>query len=224
MTNLEAIKHRHAVRHFDGKPITKQHQKMLNQLINKINKKAHLHLQLVINEPLAFSGKKAAICNFTGCVNYLAIVGPDNDDLKEKAGYYGEQVVLEAIKLGIKSCWVAKTFDKIPGVYKVNKSEALALVVAFGYAGYEGKQHKSKSFERVVSNKTNKPIPTWFRKGVELALLAPTGINQQGFKFALLPNNCVRVKNLSFCKNVDLGIVKYHFELGAGNTKFKWIK
>ena len=160
MTNLEAIKNRHAIRHFDGKPITKQHQIILNNEIKKINKKANMHFQLVINEPLAFSGKKAAICNFTGCVNYLAIVGPNNSALKEKSGYYGEQLILSCIKLGIKSCWVAKTFDRVPSAYKINKGEALALVIALGYTDYEGKQHRSKSFDKVVSNKTNKELPS----------------------------------------------------------------
>ena len=224
MTNLEAIRQRHAVRHFDGKPINKKHQNILNNIINKINEESNMRFQLVINEPIAFSGRRAALTHFTGCVNYLAIVGPKNSRLREKAGYYGEKIVLSAQKLGIMSCWVAKTFDKVKNAYMVAKGEKLVLVIALGYASYKGKKHDSKPFDKVVINKDDKELPTWFKNGVECALLAPTGINQQGFKFQLLSNNRVKVKNRSFCRDVDLGIVKYHFEVGAGDAKFEWVK
>ena len=53
-------------------------------------------------------------------------------------------------------------------------------------------------------------------------MLAPTAINQQKFTFAL-DGNAVTAKALKGpYSNVDLGIVKYHFELGAGKENFTW--
>lgn len=32
--------------------------------------------------------------------------------LKEKVGYYGEQLILKVTELGLGSCWVGGTFDR----------------------------------------------------------------------------------------------------------------
>ena len=68
-------------------------------------------------------------------------------------------------------------------------------------------------------------MPAWFKTGLEAALLAPTAVNQQKFKFILKDNRKVATKTF-FSPwgyiQIDLGIVKYHFEIGAGKDKFVW--
>ena len=65
-------------------------------------------------------------------------------------------------------------------------------------------------------------MPDWFRKGIEAAQLAPTAMNQQKFLLSL-QGSTVSAKSLGgFYTKVDLGIVKYHFEVGAGKEKFSW--
>ena len=57
-------------------------------------------------------------------------------------------------------------------------------------------------------------MPEWYRDGLESALLAPTAVNQQKFYFTF--NNgspAVRIKGIGACTHIDLGIVRYHFEL-----------
>ena len=69
-------------------------------------------------------------------------------------------------------------------------------------------------------------LPGWFRDGVEAALLAPTAVNQQKFRFILHDGNKVEAKTLFSVVGytaIDLGIVKYHFELAAGKENFTWI-
>lgn len=62
----------------------------------------------------------------------------------------------------------------------------------------------------------------WFKKGVEAALLAPTAMNQQKFVFELIGDS-VRAKSTGgFYSKMDLGIVKYPFEIGAANHTFCW--
>ena len=62
----------------------------------------------------------------------------------------------------------------------------------------------------------------WFEKGVQAALLAPTAVNQQKFLFTLVNDHTVRVEaGWGLYTEVDLGIVKYHFELAAGDH-FEW--
>ena len=123
-------------------------------------------------------------------------------------------------ELGLNSCWVAGTYSKSSVKVNINKDEKLVCIIAVGYGENSGYSRKSKSFDDVS---ISKEVPEWYKKGIEYALLAPTAINQQKFKFELLDNNVVSVKaGIGPMTKIDLGIVKYHFELGAGKDNFKW--
>ena len=69
---------------------------------------------------------------------------------------------------------------------------------------------------------TDGSVPGWFRKGTEAALLAPTAMNQQKFLFTLNGNKVSAKAGFGFYSKIDLGIVKYHFEIGAGKENFQW--
>ena len=97
MNLIKTVYARHTVRHYDGKPIKGNVKKQLLQYIKQVNKESGLHIQLVTNEPIAFSKGKSRLSNFTGCVNYLVMAGPKGKDLKEKVGYYGEKVVFKSV-------------------------------------------------------------------------------------------------------------------------------
>ena len=91
-----------------------------------------------------------------------------------------------------------------------------------GYGKHLGNKRKSKTFKEVTNLKNwgDGQIPEWFKKGVECALLAPTAINQQQFCFTLLPSGEVELKRgIGFYTKTDIGIVKYHFEVGAHPQK-----
>ncbi|MBR5356483.1 MAG: hypothetical protein IK121_06145 [Lachnospiraceae bacterium] len=78
-----------------------------------------------------------------------------------------------------------------------------------------GRERKSKTFEQVTAGK--KDAPDWFKEGVKMALLAPTAINQQKFTIKLNDDESVEfIDNGGVLSRVDLGIVKCHFEIGAG--------
>ena len=127
-------------------------------------------------------------------------------------------------ELGLNSCWVAMTYKKKEVPFDIQESEKLVIVIAFGYGETQGVAHKMKEFGKVSKTKEN-VAPEWYRKGVEFALYAPTAINQQQFLFELAGENQVSAKaKFGPCSKIDLGIVKYHFELGAGRENFEWKK
>lgn len=64
------------------------------------------------------------------------------------------------------------------------------------------------------------PMPDWFRKGMETVMLAPTAINQQQFLFTLAYGTVNARAKLGPCSQIDLGIVKYYFEIGSGKKVF----
>ena len=104
--------------------------------------------------------------------------------------------------------------------FSIDKGEKLCIVISLGYGETQGVEHKSKPFEKVV--KSDQQVPEWFKNGVEAALLAPTAMNQQKFVFTLNGNQVSAKAGLGFYSKIDLGIVKYHFEIGAGENTFQW--
>lgn len=215
----DAMPLRHSVRSFLDRPIGEEERKRLDAFIKECNRKGDLSIQLVLNEPKAFDCLMAHYGKFSGVRNYLALIGKQAPDLDERLGYYGEQLVLLAQTLGLNTCWVAMTYKKIRSAYTVREGERLRAVIALGYGATQGKAHKQKPAERVSAGEN---APAWFRAGVEAALLAPTAMNGQKFRF-YYEDGAVRAESgRGACTKIDLGIAKCHFELGAGAENFRW--
>lgn len=219
MDMMELMKQRHSVRQFTDKALDAEAVKVLQQEIDACNKESSMHIQLITNEPEAFQAGKPTYGQFKGCRNYLAIIGPKGKDVE--AGYYGERVVLKAQELGINSCWVALTYKKGKAQGTENAGEKRYLVVALGYGESGGADHKVKSVKDISDYKSGDP--DWYKNGLEAALLAPTAMNQQKFRFERNGEKVTaKVAGMGFYTKIDLGIVKYHFEVGAGKGKEVW--
>ena len=228
MTIQEAIEARHSVRLYREQPLTEEIVKLLEGKIDELNREGQLHIQLILNEPRAFQGTLAKYGKFRGVNNYLVMAGKKSDDLDERVGYYGEQLVLYAQALGLNTCWVGLSYSKVPGTYVLDEGEKIACYIAIGYGETQGVGHKIKTVEQ-VSNASD-ITPSWFKRGVEAALLAPTAVNQQKFSFEYMgmSNNRHQVRakkgfSMIGYTQMDLGIAKYHFEIGAGKENFDWV-
>ena len=214
MTEMEAMRARHSVRQYTDKPLEEAQIAALRQEIEVCNALSGLHIQLVTDEPKAFGGLMAHYGKFSGVRNYIALVGKKGPGLDEACGYWGEKLVLAAQALGLNTCWVALTYKKVPGAFQVDPGEKLALVIAVGYGATQGVPHKSR-LAQAVSDLTP-DSPDWYRAGVEAALLAPTAMNQQKFTIVKECEKVTIQAGRGAYSKVDLGIVKYHFELGSG--------
>ena len=228
MTIQEAIEARHSVRAYKDQPLTEEVAKRLEEEIAAVNQKGNLHVQLIQNEPKAFQGTLAKYGKFRNANNYMVMAGKRAEDLDERIGYYGEHLVLLAQTLGLNTCWVGLSYSKVPGTYVLEEGEKIACYIALGYGETQGVGHKIKTVEQ-VSNASD-ATPSWFRKGVEVALLAPTAVNQQKFSFEYvgMSNNRHQVRakkgfSMIGYTQMDLGIAKYHFEVGAGKVNFEWV-
>ena len=221
MTLQEAIVARHSVRQYQEKPLEASIINRLNEEIALCNQEGKMHIQLVVNEPKAFAGGLAKYGKFSGVSNYLAMIGRKGAD--EAIGYYGERLVLLAQTLGLNSCWVGLSFRKQPDQYQIDVEEKLYCVIALGYGATQGVQHLMRPMEQFV--KVNGTMPEWFKRGMDAALLAPTAVHQQKFEFELVDDHtvCARARfTLVGYGKIDLGIVKYHFEIAAGKENFSW--
>lgn len=221
MTLKEAIVARHSVRQYIDKPIEANVIDRLNEEIALCNKEGGLHIQLVLDEPHAFTGGMIKYGSFKGVRNYLAMVATKGAD--EKVGYYGERLVLLAQTLGLNSCWVGMSVGKQPDRYTIADGEKLHCVIALGYGANQGVQHPLRPMEKFI--KASIPLPDWFRRGMEAAILAPTAVHQQKFELELLDDHTVAARarfSLVGWAKLDLGIVKYNFEVAAGKENFSW--
>ena len=75
MTVQEAISARHSVRTYLTKPVEPAIVNALRAEIRACNAEGGLHIQLVMNEPMAFRGFFAHYGKFRGVCNYIVLAG-----------------------------------------------------------------------------------------------------------------------------------------------------
>lgn len=215
---------RHSVRRYIKKAIPSETLKKLKDEIKKVNSASKLDIQMVTGDSSAFDKFLIGMAYIKNCENYLVMIGNKSDDLEERVGYYGEYLVLFLQGLGLNTCWVAGTYNKSYVKANVVAGQKLVCLIAFGFGENCGTPHVGKGFSYICKSIYNE-IPTWFESGVDCALLAPTARNQQKFRFEFVEPNTVKAYTRpGRWTKIDLGIAKYHFELGAGKDNFVWAK
>ena len=214
MTILEAIDARHSVRAYQDKPIDKETRNQLNAFLADCNQESGLNFFIRYDDPDGFDSRLAHYGSFRNVRNYIVLSGKKSDDFDYLCGYFGEKAVLFAQQLGLNTCWAALTFNKKKVKELVPEGETLCMVISLGYGETQGVNRKSKSAQDVTDGVVDQ---SWFRKGIDAALKAPTAVNQQKFQFSLKNGEpFIRVKGLGAYAKVDLGIVAYHFEVATG--------
>ena len=217
---LDLMRSRHSVRQYLNKKIPEDIRGQLDKYAQELNGSSGLNIQIIYDEPECFDSRLAHYGKFENCTNYIVLAGRKNEpDLDERCGFYGELLVLKAQELGLNTCWVALTHGKSKAVIK--NGEAEVIIISLGYGKTQGSPRKSKSISDVSNISSDSP--EWFKRGVEAALLAPTAVNQQKFKFTLNGSKVsAKAGRIGSCLKIDLGIAKCHFELGAGKENFEW--
>lgn len=222
MDLMEAIEARHSVRQYQNKPIPTDVREALQAEIDKANEEGALQLKIAYDEPRAFSSMMARYGKFSGVSNYIVCGGKPNPNLQERVGFFAERVVLKAQQLGLNTCWVALTYGKGSCKSLVEPGSKLVCTIALGYGETQGIPRKSKAVQDLC--RVNGTMPEWFEQGMKAAQLAPTAMNQQKFRFELHSDGrAVSAKSLGgFYSNIDLGIVRCHFQIGANSVSEDW--
>ncbi len=219
MSMREAMHERHTVRRYTDKAIPAETMEKLRGRIDDNNKKYDLAIRLMVDDTNAFNAAVKLVLA-KGVRNYFILAGRDVPDLDERLGYSSADLMLYAQTLGLNTWWVGGTFNRKKVSVMVPDVKVIG-VVAVGYGAVQGIPHKTKTSEEVSSYKGE--MPDWFRSGVDAALLAPTALAKQAF-FIRGEGRTVSIT----CENgifsgADRGLVKYHFELGAGRENFEWV-
>lgn len=214
MTDLEAIYERHSVRQYKPDRIEEDKIKALKDKIEELNMEGDLHLQLIEDAGKTYNRLINRASGLGSAPSVIACVGKDAKDLDQRVGYYGEKLVLFAQTLGLNTCWTG-TFNRKNTEADIPEGYRLVICIAIGYGKDGGRARKSKNASQVSEAAGERP--EWFDKGVEAALLAPTAINQQKFLIRLGADDKVEFTDKGgVLSQVDIGIVKCHFEIGSG--------
>jgi hypothetical protein len=224
---LEAIERRRSVRSYTADPIEDRQEERLKSLIDRYNREGLLSISWLEDGSGAFTALKS-YGMFRNVRSVIVLKGPSSTaDLRERIGYYGELLVLEATTMGLGTCWIAGTYDRKSKLFRLQDDEKLVALVSVGNIS------PTKSLkERLISGSVTRrkrptewfytadgEVPRWFAAGIEAVAKAPSAVNSQRVRFsyangmagATVPGN--RPTDL-----IDLGIAKLHFSLAAGGT------
>ncbi|WFA08050.1 nitroreductase family protein [Tissierella sp. Yu-01] len=224
-----AIENRVSRRKFEKEPITGWEKENIISLINQLNEASGLTMAFMEDGGGAFGKLRKSYGLFTNVRSIILMKGKKDDkDLKEKIGYYREDLVLAITDLGLGTCWVGGTFDK--DELPIDSDEKLACVVAVGKVSApsltekmvrSATHRKVKSIEeRIISTQ---PLPQWVQNGMKAVLFAPSAKNTQKVMFKYENNTLsAQIVDDYSMDLINLGIAKKHFEIGAkGKFEFR---
>lgn len=212
-----AMRQRHTVRKFTSEPLSAELISQLNDRVRANNECLGLAISLKVGDESALPGA-LKLFFAKGARNYFMLAGSDRPGLDEDLGYASADLMLFAQALGLNTWWIGGTFSR-KNVEQTVPGKKVIGIVAVGFGATPGVAHKSKTAAEVSSYEG--PEPQWFSDGVQAALLAPTALNKQCFRIAGAGNKVSVSENGGAFSGADTGIVKYHFELGAGDA-FEW--
>lgn len=222
MNLVEAMQARHSVRMYTDEPVEEAVLDVLRSEIDAINQESGLRLQLGSGLEDAFCGYETHYGRFKEAHNAAVILGGQaatarqDIPLQLKVGYYGERLLLRMVQMGLSTSWVVLD-DTAEGWWDFLPDEQAIWLVTFGHASRIIGKHRSKPMEELCRIEGGVPMPEWFRKGMEAAMLAPSSLGKQPFTFVLHEDGTVSTELADeLFAAVGAGCARYHFEIGAG--------
>ena len=215
MDAIDVIKQRRSVRVYNDAAIEPAKRRLLREYIAQCNSESDLNMQIVFDEASCLNSLPSRYTDFSGATNYIACIGKNSEDLFEKTGFYGEQIVLYAQSIGLNTCWVGSTFIRSLCNVDTKRGEKLVCIISIGYGDERSPQRRSHSISQ-ISNCTE-ASPQWFRSGIEAALLAPASVKEPDVFFTLKGEEVECHCSKGQFAKVDLGIAKCHFSTASGH-------
>ena len=237
MTPWEAIETRISCRAYQEKFLPEDVLAQLEQKVADLNAESGLRFCLCTSRDPEKPAVKLAGAMFSGKVYVVAVLIGGEDALSaEKVGYYGQELVLFATRLGLGTCWVAGTYDAKSLDVAPAAGEKIWDVIPMGYAPEKTPRkqsmiraairRKSRKLESFVESETPfDALPEWVKKGALAVSLGPSAVNQQ-------PANILWRDGRAYAKlwkdghglgHNDLGIAKKQFEVGAAECGVKGV-
>ncbi len=132
------------------------------------------------------------------------------------AGISGEAFVLEAVSLGLGTCWIGSY--KHGGIdVELNPNERIAAVIAIGVPNEEPGGSKRKKLTEICKGDPSS-WPLWAYHAAECVRFAPSAMNLQPWRLSYAGRTLV-LSRTAFGGDLDLGIALLHMSLGVGEKE-----
>lgn len=239
--NLEILQARHSIRAYVHQPLGEQEARKLRAEATFVNShESGLNFQLCVGDDGPFRGVGRSYGMFRGVDNYLAVlIDPTFDHVLERAGYYAEQFVLEAVRLGLGTCFIGGTFSKAHVKCPVEVYEKIPFVVSVGQTEGARTSMVAKLAAKVAHRKTRKPRDffegsdeeyrlavlefPWLPTALYAVACAPSALNAQPVRLKMTdsPDSGRTVAAFTIDPDkyaAELGIAKYNIAFAVGGT------
>jgi nitroreductase len=237
---LGAIRSRVSDRSYDQRSVEQRHLDRLLALSAAVSPLTGVPPRIALVSGVEHTGQ--VLTHFIGSYGLVlrpphllvGVLPEESSVARVDLGYVLEQVVLEATRLGLGTCWVTGTYDarRAGAAVDLAPVEVAAAVCALGYPdrGRFGRLHsrtvrllarghrRKPLTETVFSERWGKP---WSPRSadatlttiLEHAMLAPSASNRQPWRFIVRAKDTV----LAVVRHapIDAGIVMAHFAIAA---------
>jgi len=236
----KAIESRVSRRRYQDTPLTQQELDELKEDIALLEKQ--LSCSRIVFSQTGFSqAVKTLLGSYglvTGASSFAAIVADTQADsftANVEAGMLGEALILAATARGWDTCWIGGLLEKaeIRENLELGDKEEVLAITPLGRA-LDDPTLTEKLFKKMIGSRSRKPLeelvekyqpecyPDWVNTALESARLAPSGANQQPWRFEVYPDAGKLILRAdrkndrnSVSLYLDCGIALLHLLLGA---------
>ena len=134
------------------------------------------------------------------------------------AGACGEALALEAVSLGLGTCWVSGTFRRGAVALPLDAHERVAAVIALGVPARE--KHKRTPRKKLTELCSTDPAgwPLWAFDAAECVRVAPSKMNMQPWRLSYA-GHTLQLEKTPLADDLDMGIALLHLSLGVGERE-----
>ena len=130
------------------------------------------------------------------------------------AGISGEAFILEAVALGLGTCWVA-AFKRGGVNIPIKEGEKVKAVIALGVPAEEGGPRKRKKLTEICASDPS-DWPLWAYNAAECVRIAPSAVNLQPWRLSFA-GRTLSLYSARPNASLDMGIAVLHMSLGASD-------
>ncbi|MHB1390550.1 MAG: nitroreductase family protein [Thermoleophilia bacterium] len=233
----DAVARRHSYRTYDGRAVEPDKLARLTQTCLEFSRpQARLALSGTGGADV-FRGIAGSYGKVTGAGAWVAvIVDTTLPECMPWAGYVGEGIILEAVTLGLATCWVGGFFrpGRVTEYIELKPGEKVMAITPVGYATASlsatdralkrlAGSHKRLKLDELATGLPRADWPEWVTVALQAARLAPSAVNRQPWRFEVQADAItIGIESDSDTHRIpmrlDCGIAMLHLELGAGRA------
>lgn len=240
---MQLLELRKSIRSYRDCPVAPEAIKRLKAVATMITThEPGLYFSVLENDSTPFDSFSRFYGSFKNVRNYICCV-VDNSfpDSVEKAGYYGMELVLEALRLGLGTCFVSGTFSKSKVDVFLRAGQNILFLIAFGYPEDKSERPLGKLSSTIMHLKNYVPEDFYisgpgkldYRQAIEKypelisglkgLSLSPSALNKRPVRVYVDKEGQIRacLKQDDSKMLIDLGIAKFIFQIFY-NGSWEW--